>query len=115
MRFFVIGFGQAGGKILDLFIEYERMRGTEEKMRSLAINTARTDLMGLKNVAPKDRILIGQTIVKGHGVGTDNTLGAKIAQEEIETILNAIDERGTHEIDAFIIISGLGGGTGSGG
>ncbi|RLI74629.1 cell division protein, partial [Archaeoglobales archaeon] len=35
--------------------------------------------------------------------------------EEIETILNAIDERGTHEIDAFLIISGLGGGTGSGG
>ena len=115
MRFFVIGFGQAGGKILDLFIEYEKLRGTETKMRSLAVNTARTDLMGLKNVAMKDRILIGQTIVKGHGVGTDNTLGAKITQEEIETILNAIDERGTHEIDAFLIIAGLGGGTGSGG
>lgn len=115
MRFFVIGFGQAGGKILDLFIENEKMRGADTRMRSLAVNTARTDLMGLRNVAMKDRILIGQTVVKGHGVGTDNKLGAKIAQEEIETILNAIDERGTHEIDAFLIISGLGGGTGSGG
>ena len=115
MRFFVIGFGQAGGKILDLFIENEKMRRVDTRMRFLAVNTARTDLMGLKNVAMKDRILIGQTIVKGHGVGTDNKLGAKITQEEIETILNAIDERGTHEIDAFLIISGLGGGTGSGG
>ena len=115
MRFFIIGFGQAGGKILDLFIENEKMRGYRTDMRVLAINTARTDLMGLKHVPMRDRILIGQTTVKGHGVGTDNKLGAKVAQEEIETILNAIDERGTHEIDAFLIISGLGGGTGSGG
>ncbi len=115
MRFFIIGFGQAGGKILDLFIDNEKKRGSKIRMRWLAINTARTDLMGLKHVPVKDRILIGQTVVKGHGVGTDNKLGARIAQEEIETILNAIDERGTHDMDAFLIIAGLGGGTGSGG
>ena len=71
--------------------------------------------MGLRQIPPKNRILIGQTTVKGHGVGTDNKLGAKIAQEEIDTVLNAIDELGTHEIDAFLVITGLGGGTGSGG
>ncbi len=114
MRFFAIGFGQAGGKILDLFVENEKLRGTDT-LKALAVNTARTDLMGLKHVPPKNRILIGQTIVKGHGVGTDNKLGAKIAQEEIETILHAIDELGTHEIDAFLILAALGGGTGSGG
>jgi len=115
MKFFIIGFGQAGGKILDLFIENEKMRGSNIEIKSLAVNTARTDLMGLKHVPTDSRVLIGQTTVKGHGVGTDNKLGAKVAQEEIETILNAIDERGTHEIDAFLIIAGLGGGTGSGG
>jgi len=115
MKFFIIGFGQAGGKILDLFIENEKMRGSNIEIKSLAVNTAKTDLMGLKHVPMSSRILIGQTTVKGHGVGTDNKLGAKVAQEEIETILNAIDERGTHEMDAFLIITGLGGGTGSGG
>ncbi|MCS7121280.1 MAG: tubulin/FtsZ family protein [Archaeoglobaceae archaeon] len=115
MRFFIIGFGQAGGKILDMFLENEKRRGSKIKMRHLAVNTARTDLLGLKHVPMEDRILIGQTVVKGHGVGTDNELGAKIAEDEIETILNAIDERGTHDMDAFIIIAGLGGGTGSGG
>ncbi len=115
MKFFVIGFGQCGGKILDLFLENEKMRGSNVTIKCLAINTARTDLMGLKHVPMRDRILIGQTVVKGHGVGTDNKLGAKIAQDEIDTILSAIDERGTHEIDAFLIIAGLGGGTGSGG
>ncbi|MCS7118521.1 MAG: tubulin/FtsZ family protein [Archaeoglobaceae archaeon] len=115
MRFFVIGFGQAGGKILDMFIENEKKRGSERRMRWLAVNTARTDLIGLRHVPIKDRILIGQTVVKGHGVGTDNKLGTKIAQDEIGTILNAIDERGTHDLDAFLIVAGLGGGTGSGG
>jgi len=115
MRFFAIGFGQAGGKILDLFVENEKKRGAGIKLHTLAVNTARTDLMGLNHIPMKDRILIGQTVVKGHGVGTDNKMGAKIAQEEIETILNAIDEKGTHDIDAFMIITGLGGGTGSGG
>ncbi len=114
MKFFAIGVGQAGGKILDKFVENEKLRGSNT-LRTLAVNTARTDLMGLKHIPMKDRILIGQTTVKGHGVGTDNKLGAKIMQEEVETILNAIDERGTHEIDAFLIIAGLGGGTGSGG
>ncbi len=115
MRLFVIGFGQAGGKILDMFVENEKMRGSNIRMRWLAVNSARADLLGLKHVPMKDRILIGQTVVKGHGVGTDNKLGAKITQDEIETILNAIDERGTHDLDAFLIIAGLGGGTGSGG
>ncbi|ADC65950.1 Tubulin/FtsZ GTPase [Ferroglobus placidus DSM 10642] len=114
MKFFAIGVGQAGGKILDKFVENEKLRGSNT-LRTLAVNTARTDLMGLKHIPMKDRILIGQTTVKGHGVGTDNKLGAKVMQEEVETILNAIDERGTHEIDAFLIIAGLGGGTGSGG
>ncbi|MCS7143551.1 MAG: tubulin/FtsZ family protein [Archaeoglobaceae archaeon] len=115
MRFFIIGFGQAGGKILDMFIENEKQRGSNIRMRWLAVNTARTDLIGLKHVPMQDRILIGQTVVKGHGVGTDNKMGAKITQDEIETILNAIDERGTHDLDAFLILAGLGGGTGSGG
>ncbi len=115
MKFFTIGFGQAGGKILDLLIENELKRGGTLEFKSLAINTARTDLLGLKNVKEEDRLLIGQTYVKGHGVGTDNKLGARIAQEEIETILREIDKRDPHEIDAFLIIAGLGGGTGSGG
>ncbi len=115
MRFFVIGFGQAGGKILDLFIENEKRFGTHVKMKWLAINTARTDLLGLKHVPIEDRLLIGQTVVKGHGVGTNNKLGAKIAQDEIDHILSEIDKRGTHDLDAFLIIAGLGGGTGSGG
>jgi cell division GTPase FtsZ len=114
MRVFFIGFGQAGGKIADLFIEQDKKAQTNN-FRAIAVNTARTDLMGLKHIPLRDRILIGQTVVKGHGVGTDNVMGAKITADEIDGIISAVDSRGTHDIDAFVVIAGLGGGTGSGG
>ncbi|MFA5237504.1 MAG: tubulin/FtsZ family protein [Methanoregula sp.] len=114
MRVFFIGFGQAGGKIVDMFIEQDKKLGTNS-FRGIAVNTARTDLMGLKNIEMKDRLLIGQTLMKGHGVGTDNVTGARVTADEIDSIINAIDTRGTHDIDAFVIVAGLGGGTGSGG
>jgi cell division GTPase FtsZ len=114
MRVFFIGFGQAGGKICDMFIEQDKKMAVQN-FRAISVNTARTDLMGLKNIGLRDRILIGQTVVKGHGVGTDNVTGAKVTSDEIDSIINAIDSRGTHDIDAFVIVAGLGGGTGSGG
>jgi tubulin-like protein CetZ len=114
MRVFFIGFGQAGGKIADMFVEQDK-RMAAQSFRAISVNTARTDLMGLKNIGLRDRILIGQTMVKGHGVGTDNVTGAKVTSDEIDSIINAIDSRGTHDIDAFVIVAGLGGGTGSGG
>ncbi len=114
MKVFFIGFGQAGGKVVDLFVGDDLKRETHH-FRALAVNTARTDLMGLSHIAMKNRILIGQTVVKGHGVGTDNETGARITAEEIDSIMSAIDHIGTHEIEAFVVIAGLGGGTGSGG
>ncbi len=97
-----------------MFIEQDKKSGMNS-FRGIVVNTARTDLMGLKNIELKDRILIGQTVVKGHGVGTDNVTGARIAADEIDSIINSIDTRGTHDVDAFVIVAGLGGGTGSGG
>ncbi len=114
MRMFFIGFGQAGGKIVDMFLEQDKKIG-RNSFRGIAVNTARTDLMGLKQIDMKDRILIGQTVVKGHGVGTDNAAGARITMDEIDSIVSGIDRRGTHDVDAFMIVAGLGGGTGSGG
>ena len=99
---------------MDMFLAQDRKLGSTN-FRGIVINTARTDLLGIKNIPMVDRLLIGQTMVKGHGVGTDNVTGAKVAADEIDTIINAIDRRGTHDIDAFVVCAGLGGGTGSGG
>ncbi|MFB6169187.1 MAG: tubulin/FtsZ family protein [Haloferacaceae archaeon] len=116
MKLAMVGFGQAGGKILDKFLEYdEKTAGSDVVRAAIAVNTAKADLMGLERIPDENRVLIGQSRVKGHGVGADNELGAEIAEEDVDEIQNAIDQVPVHEVDAFLIIAGLGGGTGSGG
>ena len=115
MKLAMIGFGQAGGKIVDKFIEYDQRTGSGIVQSAIAVNTAKADLMGLNHVPEDNRVLIGQARVKGHGVGADNELGAEIAEEDIDEVQGAIDNVPVHEIDAFLIVAGLGGGTGSGG
>ncbi len=115
MKLAMIGFGQAGGKILDRFLEYDSTRGTGIVGHAVAVNSAKADLMGLDYVPNENRVLIGQSIVKGHGAGTEPELGEQCAREDIEEIQSAIDKMASSEIDAFLIIAGLGGGTGSGG
>jgi cell division GTPase FtsZ len=115
MKLAMIGFGQAGGKILDKFLEYDRRTGSEIVRAAVAVNSAKADLMGLENIPEENRVLIGQARVKGHGVGADNELGAEIAEEDIDEVQSAIDSIPVHEVDAFLVIAGLGGGTGSGG
>ena len=115
MQLAMIGFGQAGGKIVDKFLEYDQKTESGIVRSAVAVNTAKADLMGLERVPEDNRVLIGQARVKGHGVGADNELGAEIAEEDIDEVQGAIDSIPVHEVDAFLVIAGLGGGTGSGG
>ncbi|WP_436934670.1 tubulin/FtsZ family protein [Halovenus marina] len=115
MKLAMIGFGQAGGKIVDKFLEYDDRTGSGIVRSAIAVNTAKADLLGLERVPEENRVLIGQARVKGHGVGADNELGAEIAEEDVDEVQGAIDNVPVHEIDAFLIVAGLGGGTGSGG
>ncbi len=111
----MIGFGQAGGKIVDKFLWYDKETGSNIVRSAIAINTAKADLLGLDYVPKKNRVLIGQSRVKGHGVGADNELGAEVAEEDVDEMQGTIDSVPVHEIDAFLIVAAMGGGTGSGG
>ncbi len=115
MKLAMIGFGQAGGKIVDKFLEYDAETGSNIVRAAVAVNSAKADLMGLQQIPEENRVLIGQSRVKGHGVGADNELGAEIAEEDIDEIQGSIDSIPVHEVDAFLVVAGLGGGTGSGG
>ncbi|ELY97042.1 Tubulin/FtsZ GTPase [Natrialba chahannaoensis JCM 10990] len=115
MKLALIGFGQAGGKIVDEFLAYDSAIDTSFVEAAIAVNSATTDLQGLDHVPQKNRVLIGQARVKGHGVGADNELGAEVTEADIDEIQGAIDRIPVHEIDAFLIVAGMGGGTGSGG
>lgn len=114
MKLGMIGVGQAGGKIVDKFLWYDQRTNSNIVQTALAVNTARADLQGLERIPQDNRILVGQSRVKGHGVGADNELGAEIVNENQVEIDRAIDQVSSG-VDAFLIVAALGGGTGSGG
>lgn len=115
MKLALIGVGQAGGKVVDKFIEYDKQHGAEIVRGAVAVNTATADLRGLTHIPEDRRILVGQAEVKGHGVGADNELGAEVVERDLGEIQGALDMVPSHEVDAFLVVAGLGGGTGSGG
>jgi len=114
MRLALVGVGQAGGKVVDSFVRHQDRNRSRFVASAAAINTAEHDLRGLDAVPETGRTLIGAHRVKGHGVGADNELGAEIARESREEILAALDDVPAHEADAFLVVAGIGGGTGSG-
>jgi len=121
MKLVVIGFGQCGGRIADQFARLNKKarshRKTEITPGVFAVNTDAADLTGLSYIRSdfRHRILIGGRKTGGHGVGKINELGAEIAREDGDKVIDAI--RGTkrmYESDAFLLIASAGGGTGSG-
>ena len=121
MKLLVIGLGQCGGRIADRFARLNKrahsMRGIDIIAGAFAVNTDIADLSGLRTIQSdyKHRILVGGQRANGHGVGKVSELGAEIATEDSDKIIDAIrtTER-FYETDAFLLIAAASGGTGSG-
>jgi len=121
MKFVVIGLGQCGCRVADEFARLNRraraQRGIEIITGCFAVNTDAADLSGLAHIKPdyQHRILIGGRKTGGHGVGKINELGAEVAKEDSDKIIDAIrTARRFFETDAFLLVAGTAGGTGSG-
>lgn len=121
MKLVVLGLGQCGGRIAD---EFARLNGKARSRRGMtiitgafAVNTDAADLSGLSSIKQdhRHRILIGGRKTGGHGVGKINELGAEIAKEDADKVIDAIrTTKQFFETDAFLLIAGAAGGTGSG-
>ncbi len=121
MKLVVVGLGQCGGRIAD---EFARLNSRARSRRGMtiitgcfAVNTDAADLSGLSSISNdhRHRILIGSRKTGGHGVGKINELGAEIAREDADKIVDAIrTTKRFFETDAFLLIAGSAGGTGSG-
>ena len=121
MKLVVVGFGQCGNRIADEFARLNKrargQRGIEITPGAFAVNTDAADLSGLYTIKPdyQHRILIGGEKTRGHGVAKLSELGAEIAREDGDKVIDAI--RATKrffETDAFLLVAGAAGGTGSG-
>ncbi len=121
MKLTIIGCGQCGGRIADEFALLGKathvQRGIEVVTNVLAVNTDIADLSGLSHIGSdyQHRILIGGQKTSGHGVGKINELGAELAREDGDKVLESISAtQRFFETDAFLVIAGAAGGTGSG-
>jgi len=121
MKLVVIGFGQCGSRIADEFARLNKRarshRGIEIITGAFAVNTDSADLSGLSAIKSdyQHRILIGGRKTGGHGVGKINELGAEIAKEDGDKVIDAIrTTKRFYETDAFLLVASAAGGTGSG-
>ncbi len=121
MKLMVIGLGQCGSRIADEFVRLNKRSRSQWGINivtgTFAVNTDQTDLTGLSHIGSDymHRILIGGRKTWGHGVGKINEMGAELAREDGDKVIDAIrtapDFYHTH---AFLLIAGGAGGTGSG-
>ncbi|MFA5105474.1 MAG: cell division protein FtsZ [Candidatus Micrarchaeia archaeon] len=100
-RIYVIGTGGSGCNTLN------RMREIGiEGVKYIAMNT---DAMHLVKIKADKKILLGKTITKGMGAGSNPSVGEKAAEESKEEIKKAIADA-----TMVFIACGMGGGTGTG-
>ena len=121
MKLVVIGLGQCGSRIADEFARLNKQalsqRETQICPGVFAINTDAADLSGLRTIKAdyQHRILIGGRKTGGHGVGKINEVGAEIAREDADKVVDALrSTKNFYETDGFLLIASTGGGTGSG-
>ena len=138
MRLVLIGIGGSGGTIAD---KLQSHRGTRRNLIEGAIavdSTSRTKAKhhpandsensgtptfddelpadGLTTFDHIDRsVLIGEEATQARGTQSDPFLGAEIMEQDLNAIQQQLDQIETRSADAFLIVAGLGGGTGAGG
>ena len=121
MKPVIVGIGQCGGRIGDEFARLNkrarRYRGIEIVIDAFAVNTDSADLAGLYTIKSdyQHRVLIGAGRTHGHGVAKISEVGAEIAREDGDKVIDALrSPRRFYEADAFLLVAGAAGGTGSG-
>ncbi len=121
MKLVVVGFGQCGGRIADEFARLNkrarRHRGIEIVIDAFAVNTDSADLAELYTIKAEyqHRILIGAGRTHGHGAAKISEAGAEIAKEDADKVIDAMRiTKRFFEADAFLLVTGTAGGTGSG-
>jgi cell division GTPase FtsZ len=121
MKLTVIGLGQCGCRIADQFARLNFKAHGQRKATIaptvIAVNTDQADLTGLRFIKNdyRHRVLLGLRQTLGHGVGKINELGAQLAKEDSDKVLEAVKASPEfYETHAFLLVAGAAGGTGSG-
>jgi len=117
----IIALGQCGSRVGDEFVRLNKRAQSQWGINIVtgvfAVNTDQTDLSGLSDIGSDymHRTLIGGRRTYGHGVGKVNEMGAELARDDGDKVIDAVrTARNFYQTDAFLLIAGGAGGTGSG-
>lgn len=94
----VIGVGGAGNNVVDRMIS-----GGIAGVEFIVVNT---DRQALNKSKCENKLMIGEKLTGGMGVGSNPEIGKKSAEERRAVISKAIEG-----VDMAVIIAGMGGGT----
>lgn len=100
-KILVIGVGGAGNNAVNRMIK--------AGINSAEFVAANTDKQDLIYCAAKKRVVLGASLTKGLGAGSNPNIGKKAAEETREIIKELL-----HGVDLLFITAGMGGGTGTG-
>ncbi len=115
MRLIPVGVGKAGSKIADQLASYSDESKFDVAPDALTISATKPALLHLRHLPKQRRVLVGQDITGGHGVGRDNKRGAAAMNDDISDVFYRLNEINVEASDGFLLTLGLGGGMGSGG
>src|SRR3954471_13992377 len=97
----LVGVGGAGANAVD--------RLKMENLERLQLAVINTDLQSLASSPVQDKVLIGMSVTRGLGAGGDPELGREGAETDREKIAAVVKD-----CDLVFLVTGMGGGTGSG-
>jgi cell division protein FtsZ len=97
----LVGVGGAGSNAVD--------RLKMENLERLQLAVINTDYQALASSPVQDKVLIGMSVTRGLGAGGDPDLGREAAETDREKIAAVVKD-----CDLVFLVTGMGGGTGSG-
>jgi cell division GTPase FtsZ len=122
MKLITIGLGQCGNRISDEFARLgkkaKRERGANVIIDAFAVDTDASAMGGLQYIKSHSdrRIVVGENKTRSHGTGGMAELGSQILKDDGYKVVDAIrTAKRFTDTDAFLLIAGAAGGTGSGG
>lgn len=106
----IVGFGQAGSRIVDVFAKYQTAEG-EQAYNCLALNSNDGDLKELKFIDPANRISLN---LGGLGKNPEKAMKILANDEKVQSKMhNFISKKLRVQDDLVLFVAGLGGGTGT--
>jgi len=97
----LVGVGGAGSNAVD--------RLKMENLERLQMAVINTDYQALSSSPVQDKVLIGMSVTRGLGAGGDPDLGREAAEADREKVAAVVKD-----CDLVFLVTGMGGGTGSG-